>query len=99
MTHSRPMPVSALALVLVAALLHALWNIAAKKAGGDHRFVLMGALLIVVLWAPLGLWAGWGVVTRWGVVEWALVLASGLTHLVYFNVLPRGYRESELTVV
>ena len=46
---------TALALVLVAALLHALWNIAAKKAGGGAPFVLLSALMIVVLWAPLGL--------------------------------------------
>jgi hypothetical protein len=49
------MPSEALLLVLVAALLHALWNIAAKKAGGGDHFVLMVALLIVALWAPLAL--------------------------------------------
>lgn len=89
----------ALALVLVAALLHAAWNVAAKKAGGNHHFVLMGALLIVVIWAPLGLWVAWDAVPRWGLREWALIVASGITHLVYFNVLLKGYRESDLTVV
>jgi drug/metabolite transporter (DMT)-like permease len=89
----------ALALVLVAALLHAAWNVAAKKAGGNRHFVLMGALLIVVIWAPLGLWLGWRELPRWGAREWALIVASGLTHLVYFNVLLKGYRESDLTVV
>ncbi len=33
------MPLSALALVLVAALLHATWNIAAKKVAGGRPFV------------------------------------------------------------
>lgn len=93
------MPLSALALVLVAALLHALWNVAAKRAGGNHHFVLLGALMIVVLWAPVGLVAAWGTVPGWGTREWGLVLASGLTHLVYFNVLLKGYRVSDLTVV
>lgn len=93
------MPPVALALVLVAALLHALWNVAAKKAGGDHRFVLMGALLTVAVWSPVGLWVGASVVPRWGWAEWGIVLASGLTHLVYFNVLLKGYRVSDLTVV
>lgn len=90
---------TALALVLVAALLHATWNVAAKKAGGNHHFVLMGAVLIVVLWAPLGVWAAWDAVPRWGRLEWGLIVASGLTHLVYFNVLLKGYRESDLSVV
>jgi drug/metabolite transporter (DMT)-like permease len=89
----------ALALVLIAALLHAVWNVAAKNAGGNHHFVLMGAVLIVLLWAPLGLWAAWDKVPHWGVREWALILASAVVHLVYFNVLLKGYRESELTVV
>jgi drug/metabolite transporter (DMT)-like permease len=89
----------ALSLVLVAALLHATWNVAAKKAGGNHHFVLMGAVLIVLIWAPLGVWVAWGEVPRWGLVEWAFIVASALVHLVYFNVLLKGYRESDLTVV
>jgi drug/metabolite transporter (DMT)-like permease len=93
------MPLTALGLVLIAALLHALWNIAAKKANGDRHFVLMSALMVLVLWAPVGLWFGWSAVPRWGAREWALVFASALTHLVYFNVLLKGYRESDLTVV
>ncbi len=93
------MPLSALALVLVAALLHAAWNIVAKKAGGGRHFVLMGALMIVALWAPLGLWLAWEQVPAWGWREWGLVTASGLVHLLYFNVLLAGYRASDLTVV
>lgn len=93
------MPLTAVALVLVAALLHAAWNIAAKKAGGGAHFVMMGALMILVLWAPLGLWMAWRQLPGWGWREWALVLASGLTHLVYFNVLLAGYRAADLTVV
>lgn len=93
------MPLSALLLVLLAALLHAVWNVAAKKAGGSHHFVLMSAILIVLLWAPVGVWAAWGVLGDWGWREWGLVGVSGLTHLVYFNVLLKGYRVADLTVV
>lgn len=93
------MSATALALVLLAALLHALWNIAAKRAGGGSPFILLSALMITVLWAPVGLWAAVDAVPRWGALEWGLVLASGLTHLLYFHVLLRGYRLSDLTVV
>ena len=89
----------ALTLVLTAALLHAAWNLVAKKAGGDSRFALLSSLMIVVLWAPVGLWAAWDAVPLWGWKEWGLIVASGLTHLVYFNVLLRGYAASDLTVV
>lgn len=93
------MSAPALALILVAALLHALWNVVAKKAGGDGRFALIVACFIVVVWAPVGLWAGWDAVPRWGFPEWALIVASGVTHLAYFHVLLRGYAASDLTVV
>jgi len=89
----------ALALVITAALLHALWNLAVKQAGGDNRFGLQIALMIIVLWAPLAGWAAWGVLPGWGLREWGVVLASGLLHLVYFNTLMRGYRVADLTVV
>ena len=93
------MPLSALALVLAAALLHALWNIVAKHSGGDQRFALIAAVQLCVIWAPLGLWAAWGVVPLWGWKEWAAVLASAVVHLLYFTTLLRGYRLADLTVV
>jgi len=93
------MPLSALALVSAAALLHALWNVAAKKAGGSHHFVLMSAGLVMLVWAPLGIWVALDELGRWGGREWALVWGSGFAHLLYFNVLLKGYRVSDLSVV
>jgi drug/metabolite transporter (DMT)-like permease len=93
------MPLTALALVLVAALLHASWNIAAKKAGGGAAFMLMGTAMVGVLWAPLALWVGWQDLLAWGWRQWAFVWATTLVHLAYYSTLLRGYRESDLTVV
>jgi drug/metabolite transporter (DMT)-like permease len=53
----------------------------------------------MVFWAPVGLWVGWAHVPAWGLLEWGLVLASALLHIVYFIVLLRGYRKADLTVV
>lgn len=93
------MPLSALALVVLAGFIHACWNIAAKKAGGDVRFAAFTSVVLMVFWAPVGLWMGWQHVPTWGLLEWALVLASALLHIVYFIVLLRGYRQADLTVV
>ena len=93
------MPLSALALVVLAGFIHACWNIAAKKAGGDVRFVAFTSVVLMVFWAPVGLWVGWQQVPLWGAIEWALVLASALLHVGYFTVLLRGYRQADLTVV
>ena len=93
------MPLSALALVVLAGFIHASWNIAAKKADGDVRFVAFTALVLMVFWAPVGVWVGWRQVPLWSAMEWALVLASALIHVGYFIVLLRGYRKADLTVV
>ena len=93
------MPSSALALVILAGLIHACWNIAAKKAGGDVRFSCFTSVVMMVAWAPVGLWLGWQQVPSWGTLEWSLTVASGILHTVYFVVLLRGYRKADLTVV
>ncbi len=93
------MLLSALALVLVAALLHAVWNIAAKKAGGNHHFALMGVVMMVVLWLPAALWFGLQDAVHWGWRTWAVMLTSALVHVAYFTILLTGYRKSDLTVV
>ena len=93
------MPPTAIALVLLAGLLHAGWNIVAKKAGGGRHFVLMGAVMIVLLWAPLGLWMAWRDAPAWGLLPWVFLAASALVHVLYFKVLLAGYRASDLTVV
>ncbi len=93
------MSATALALVILAGLIHASWNIAAKKAGGDARFACFTGLVLMVFWAPVGLYVGWQQVPLWGWREWALVAFSGLLHLVYYLVLLRGYRKADLTVV
>ncbi len=93
------MPASSLALVILAGLIHACWNIAAKKAGGDVRFSCFSSLVMMVFWAPVGLWLGWQQVPAWGRLEWGLVASSGVLHTIYFVILLRGYRKADLTVV
>jgi uncharacterized membrane protein len=92
-------PLSALALVIFAGLIHASWNIAAKKAGGDARFACFTSLVMMVFWAPVGLWLGWQQVPSWGLTEWGFITVSGILHVLYYVVLLRGYRKADLTVV
>ena len=93
------MPLSALALVVLAGLIHASWNIAAKKAGGDARFAFFTSFVLMLVWAPVGLWAAWGVLPGWGWREWTVIAVSGVLHVLYYVVLLRGYRKADLTVV
>lgn len=93
------MSLTAFSLIVLAGLIHAGWNIVAKKAGGDARFACFTAFLMMLVWAPLGWWIGRSELARWGATEWGFVLASGLLHVLYFVVLLRGYRKADLTVV
>jgi drug/metabolite transporter (DMT)-like permease len=89
----------AFALVITAGLIHAVWNIAAKKAGGDSRFACFTNLILMVVWAPVGIYFGKDVVPQWGWTEWGLIAGSGVIHTLYFVTLLRGYRKADLTVV
>ncbi len=93
------MPLSAFALILLAGVIHASWNIAAKKANGDARFAFQSGVFMAVVWAPVGITLGWSVVPTWGAKEWGFITLSGVLHVFYYVVLLRGYRKSDLTVV
>lgn len=89
----------ALGLVLAAALLHASWNLVAKKAGGGNHFVLLGAVLVSLVWAPAAVWVGAAAVARLGALEWTVLAGSALLHVLYFRTLLQGYSVADLTVV
>ncbi len=93
------MPLSAFTLILLAGVIHASWNIAAKKANGDARFAFQSGVFMMVLWAPVGVALGWSVVPCWGRLEWGFIGISGVLHVFYYVTLLRGYRKSDLTVV
>jgi drug/metabolite transporter (DMT)-like permease len=92
-------PLSAFALILLAGIIHASWNIAAKKANGDARFAFQSGVLMAIVWAPVGIALGWSVVPSWGYTEWGFIVLSGVLHVFYYVILLRGYRKSDLTVV
>lgn len=90
---------AALALVLTAAVLHALWNITAKRVEGDATaFVWLYGTASAVLWLPLALVIEAG---DWQ-LSWTFLGAaavSGLLHNAYGLALQTGYRQADLGVV
>ncbi|MEC5385421.1 DMT family transporter [Uliginosibacterium sp. H3] len=88
-----------LSLVLLAALIHASWNLVAKKSGGDMLFTLTMSIAMAIVWAPVGLWFVWQQADQLGLLQWSLIVASGAIHLAYFGCLLRGYRFGDLSVV
>lgn len=91
---------TALALVLAAAVLHAIWNMAAKaKTGDSFVFVWWYVVFSTVLTLPVGLWVM--AAQHQGFTPallWAPAISAGL-HLGYNLVLQTGYEKAPLSVV
>jgi drug/metabolite transporter (DMT)-like permease len=90
----------ALLLTLTAALLHASWNFAAKRAeGGGPVFVWGYAGASAALWVPITLiWSIWHPLHP----TWAWLGAgfvSGMLHVAYGNLLQSGYSAGDMNVV
>lgn len=89
----------ALALVGGSAVLHATWNLLAKRARGGAEFVWLFAAMTVVIHGPL---VAVYVLIAKPSFTWAhagLALGSGVLHVFYFISLQRGYRMADLSLV
>lgn len=89
----------ALALVLLAALTHASWNIAAKMAAHARHFVWLYAAGSVVVYGPIVLAVLAIERPEFGARHWAALAATSILHLLYSLTLQAGYRHSDLSVV
>lgn len=89
----------ALALVVVAALLHATWNLLAKRVAGGLPFIFLVTTVSPIFYAPFVV--GFALWTRpeLGLAQLGGVLVSSVVHIAYFVTLQRGYRSGDLSVV
>lgn len=89
----------ALALVLVAAVVHATWNLLAKRVGGGAPFVWLFGALSALIYAPLAVAAIIIQRPQLGTVELGFIVGSALLHIGYYLLLQRGYRVGDLSLV
>lgn len=93
------MSVAAIALILIAAFLHAGWNILTKKVRGDAAFTWLFNTIAVVVYAPVALvWIAL-VPLQWSASLLLGIVLSSLFHTIYFIFLQRGYRVADMSVV
>jgi len=86
-------------LVAGAALAHATWNIAVKRAGtSGPSFIWSGIVVGAIVFAPFGIASLVSEATD--LLRWLpLAAVSGALQVVYFLVLQRGYRVGDVSVV
>jgi len=89
----------ALILILVAAFIHATWNLLNKQASGHATFTWIVAVASAVLYAPLTI----GMIVVWeieiGFMQIGLMAGSAALHTAYFLLLNQGYRVGDLSLV
>lgn len=89
-----------LTLVILAAFIHATWNLLAKRASAaGPAFVFAYNVVACVAYLP---WVGWVLVHHAQVWSWPVagcLVLSALIHLAYSLCLQRGYQVADLSVV
>jgi len=94
------MTAGALALVLLGAAFHALWNVVAKRsAGGGVVFVWQFGLVSIVAAAPWAAWSWWSHPLALTAAMWFAVTGSAVIHVLYSLVLQRAYQSAPFSVV
>jgi drug/metabolite transporter (DMT)-like permease len=89
-----------LSLVVLAAFIHATWNLLAKRAASSGSvFVFVYSLVSCIIYLP---WVAWVLAhdkQSWSVAAAVCILLSGLIHLAYNLCLQRGYQVADLSLV
>lgn len=86
--------------VVLAAVLHATWNLMAKRASASGVvFVFAYSLVSLVVFAPWSVWLVWQGQVPWSPMVVAALLATGVLHIFYALALQWGYRAADLSVV
>ena len=88
-----------LALVLTAAVAHAVWNLLAKGAEGGAAFVWLATMAGSAIYLPLLVVALVIAPGHFGWLALGLMAGSGALHAVYFVLLQRGYAAGDLSLV
>lgn len=88
------MPLSALALLVFSAFLHASWNLLIKRAQEKLIFTWWALIIGVTLFSPLLLQ-----IQGFPASIWPYVLSSALTEAVYYLVLLRAYQYGDFSLV
>jgi drug/metabolite transporter (DMT)-like permease len=91
--------VTVVILIAVAAIAHAAWNLAIKRAGTSGAgFLWLTFLVAVVVYLPFGIWSL--VTTGPDLASWLFfAVISGALQVGYFLLLQRGYRRGDVSVV
>lgn len=85
--------------MLASAVLHASWNLLAKRARGGTGFLYLFSLLTVAVYGPVALVYVLVARPQFTLTHLAFALGSSVIHVGYFVFLQRGYKVGDLSLV
>ena len=88
------MPLSAIGLLLAAAVLHTSWNLLLKQAGEKYMATWWGSAIGSLVFLPAMFYIG----VPTGAV-WPILFISSLFEIAYYIVLAEAYRDSDFSLV
>jgi len=88
------MPLSAIGLLLAAAVLHTTWNLLLKQAGEKYMATWWGAAIGSIVFLPVMFYIGMPVRT-----VWPILFVSSLFEIGYYIVLAEAYKDSDFSLV
>jgi drug/metabolite transporter (DMT)-like permease len=90
------MDLTAFTLVVAAACLHALWNLAAKRMSGNLGVFWLGLCLTGIVLAPFAMSSA---LQSFDLAGLPYIVATAVIHTAYFALLAAGYRRGGLSTV
>jgi drug/metabolite transporter (DMT)-like permease len=88
------MPLTALGLLLIAAVMHTTWNLIVKRAKEKQVFIWCSLISGVVIFSPLLLTS-----SLFPFSIWPYVISSALVEAIYYIVLIRAYENGDFSLV
>jgi drug/metabolite transporter (DMT)-like permease len=88
------MPLTALGLLLAAAMMHTTWNLLVKRAKEKQVFIWCSLLVGTIIFSPLLLTSPLFLVTTW-----PYLISSALVEAIYYITLIRAYENGDFSLV
>ena len=88
------MPLTALGLLLAAAMMHTTWNLLLKRAKEKQVFIWCSLIAGVLIFSPLLLTSPLSLVSIW-----PFLLSSALVEAIYYIILIRAYENGDFSLV
>ncbi len=91
---SRQVPLTALGLLLCAAMMHTIWNLLVKRAKEKQVFIWCSLIVGAIIFSPLVLTSSLFLVSMW-----PYLLSSALVEAIYYITLIRAYENGDFSLV